>query len=456
MMYNFVWIVSSTMLIAFSICFQLEDTQSNRIMIEDEISSTYRRFYQFRAEQVEVPMTETYQFHVDILTANIDEQEAQEAERLCGGAGDVADNLEIDAVVQEPQDNDWNDRYLRHDAQRNTAPDDNPGDGSDDNDDDDWVPGNNNHGGPGGNDDNNNDDKVPAPAERRRRNGDDPGDGDPPPPGGGAANEDGDNHGDYSNRDIDVPIAFGPSPFVCDDECRLIRRALYLCAIHNQFHCQYFVQAGITTFANLSEYTGSKWRANQERYIKSRPFYAMTDFHVNSLTAISLWVKTKIIHGSFDDVSSLSIEDVRTLVLTEVCADVPHTAVKCPKLTKKEDYPMWKQQMYLYLESQLTEENLRFSYIVRPRALPSEYDNLRHELEFVIPNYFSTAASKRDSTLVYSIIYSSITDDTAKTCVQEKNTIKNGRLGWTNIEDLYEGKNNLESKIRELQNQINK
>ena len=86
-------------------------------MIEDEISSTYRRFYQFRAEQVEVAMTETYQFHVDILTANIDEQEAQEAERLRGGTGDVADNLEIDAVIQEPEDNDRNDRYLRREAQ---------------------------------------------------------------------------------------------------------------------------------------------------------------------------------------------------------------------------------------------------------------------------------------------------------------------------------------------------
>ena len=207
----------------FLICFQLEDTQSNRIMTEDEISSTYRRFYQFGAEQVEVAMTETYQFHVDILTANIDEQEAQEAERLCGGAGDVVDNLEIDAVIQEPENNDRNDRYLHREAQRNAAPDDNPGDDSDDDDDDDdWVPGNNNPGGPGGNEDNDNDDEIPAPAKRRRRNGDDPVDGNPPPPGRGAANEDGDNPGDYSNRDIEVPTAFGPNPFVYDDKCQLI------------------------------------------------------------------------------------------------------------------------------------------------------------------------------------------------------------------------------------------
>ena len=87
--------------------------------------------------QAEVAMAEIYQFHVDILTANIDEQEAQEADRLRGGAGDAVDNLEIDVVVQEPEDNNRNDHDLRHEAQHNAAPDDNPGDDSDDDDDDD-------------------------------------------------------------------------------------------------------------------------------------------------------------------------------------------------------------------------------------------------------------------------------------------------------------------------------
>ena len=75
-------------------------------MIEDELSSTYRRFYKSGAVQADVAMAETYQFHIDILTANIDEEEAQEAERLPGGAGDAVDNLIIGAVVQEPVNND--------------------------------------------------------------------------------------------------------------------------------------------------------------------------------------------------------------------------------------------------------------------------------------------------------------------------------------------------------------
>ena len=182
----------------------------------------------------------------------------------------------------------------------------------------------------------------------------------------------------------------------------------------------------------------------------------MTNFHVKSLTAISLSVKKKIIHGSFDDVSSLSIGDVDALVLKEVCVDVPCTIIKCPTLAKKEDYPTWKRQMYLYLESQLTEDNLRLSYIVCPRALPSKQDNLIHKLQFVIPNDGSTAASKRDSNLVYGTLYSNITDDTAKTRIRRKCAIKNGCLAQTNIEGLYEGKNNSETKIRELQNQINR
>ena len=44
-------------------------------------------------------MSETYQSQVDTITANMENEDSQEAERLRGGAGDAADNLEIDAVM---------------------------------------------------------------------------------------------------------------------------------------------------------------------------------------------------------------------------------------------------------------------------------------------------------------------------------------------------------------------
>ena len=134
------------------------------------------------------------------------------------------------------------------------------------------FPGINISGGRGDNDDDDNDDEVPGPAERWRGNGDDPDDSDPPPPGGGITNEDEDKPGDYSNTDIYIPIAFGCNPFVYDDKCRLIRLTLYLCGILDQFHCHYSIQAGITTFANLSTYIGGQWEEYQKIYIKSRPF----------------------------------------------------------------------------------------------------------------------------------------------------------------------------------------
>ena len=54
----------------------------------------------------------------------MENEDSLEAQRLRGGAGDAADNLEIDAVIQEPEDNDRNNRYLRREAQRTAAPDD--------------------------------------------------------------------------------------------------------------------------------------------------------------------------------------------------------------------------------------------------------------------------------------------------------------------------------------------
>jgi len=180
------------------------------------------------------------------------------------------------------------------------------------------------------------------------------------------------------------------------------------------------------------------------------PYHAMTNFQVKSLIAISLWVKVKIMHGEEVDVSSLTIQDVATLVQQEVCKDTPGTIAAPTKLKTKEGYPTWKRQMYLYLASKLTEDKLHMSYIVRPKTPPTEYADLMHELEFLIPNDGSTAASKRDSKAVYGILHSMIDCHTAKTRIRQSPTLKDGRTAWFDIEDLFEGKNNGEVKIREI------
>lgn len=73
------------------------------------------------------------------------------------------------------------------------------------------------------------------------------------------------------------------------------------------------------------------------------------------------------------------------------------------------------------------------SYIVRPSTAPTEYTDLMHELEFVIPTDGSTAASKRDSALVYGILHSNITDNTANTRIRQQSKTKDGRTAWTDI-----------------------
>ena len=65
-------------------------------------------------------------FNVGRLAATLG---AREAQQLRGGARNVADNLHIDAVVQELEDSDRNDRAICREAQWNAAaPDNNPGD----------------------------------------------------------------------------------------------------------------------------------------------------------------------------------------------------------------------------------------------------------------------------------------------------------------------------------------
>ena len=52
---------------------------TNRIRIEDDLPSTYRQYYKTGAVQADVAMSETYQFHVDILTANMENEDSLEA-----------------------------------------------------------------------------------------------------------------------------------------------------------------------------------------------------------------------------------------------------------------------------------------------------------------------------------------------------------------------------------------
>ena len=79
--------------------------------------------------------------------------------------------------------------------------------------------------------------------------------------------------------------------------------------------------------------------------------------------------------------------------------DVSHKMVKPTKLSQQSDYPAWKKQMRVHLESLLNEEFLRLSYIVRPEARPETFDTLTEELESVIANDDSTDTSRRDTKL---------------------------------------------------------
>ena len=145
-----------------------------------------------------------------------------------------------------------------------------------------------------------------------------------------------------------LPDDIGADAFVYDDECQLVRPALWLCEVADVYHANYFAQAGITTFARLAELAHRSWNKLQIRLARNRTFTVAHDHQIKSLTAISLWVNTKIVHGSFNDVNSLSIQDVQAIVHREVCVDVLHPAVKPNKLAQQSDYPMWKKQMRLH------------------------------------------------------------------------------------------------------------
>ena len=222
------------------------------------------------------------------------------------------------------------------------------------------------------------------------------------------------------------------------------------------FDANYFAQAGITSFACLTEYDHTSWNKLQERLTKNCRFTVALDHQIKSLIAISLWVNMRIVHGTFENVDTLTRQDVKDIVRQEGCVEVPHTMVKPTKLGQQSDYPTWKKQMRIHLESVLNKEFLRLSYIIHPIAHPATFHNLTHEVESVIVNDGATAQSMRDSKLVYSILYANTTDTSAKSYMENGNELQCGRTAWFSVESLYEGSGNNERLISEIQLHINR
>ncbi len=453
----------------FICMFDLLNEPRERILMETDLRTAYLNSYNEGQVQAQISMENTFNYHVELLSSTF-----EAAERLRGGNGAADNNLNIDAVVPAPVNDARNNRAIARAAQRNAAPDDDPGnDDSDDEEDDDGEPGRN-PGNPGDNngnagDDNDaasdgdeaDDDGIPRgrpgpPRRDERLNGG-------PPPGGGADEPDGsddeddeddDEPGDYRRRAIVFPRDIGADAFVYDDQCRLVRRALWLSEIPDRYHAAYFAQAGITTFARLAECTFASWTRFQTRLEKRRQFTVALDHQIKALTVLSLWVNTKIVHGSFRDVNSLTRRDVLNLVRQEGCVEVSHTMVKPTKLSQQSEYPAWKKQMRIHLDSTLNKEFLRLSYIIRPSTPPTTFHSLTHELESVITNDGSTAESRRDSKMVYKILLTNTVDKAAKSYMEDDNDAECGRKAWFSIESLYEGSGNNERKINEIQAEL--
>lgn len=102
------------------------------------------------------------------------------------------------------------------------------------------------------------------------------------------------------------------------------------------------------------------------------------------MTAISLWVNVCIVHDAFDNVNSLDHADVDQISTEEICEDVEYDDVEAPVINSTSYYHMWKKKMTAYLDSKLTKDNLRLSYVVRSDTPPAEFQSLCHVFQWVI------------------------------------------------------------------------
>ena len=152
----------------------------------------------------------------------------------------------------------------------------------------------------------------------------------------------------------------------------MLWRAIWLCNIQDWNHAPLFVFGGLTTFEILSSYTIAKWTQFQKSAAKWRNcLVVLNDNHIKSLTAVSLWVRVRIVLGDHDDLNALSRAQVSEYARAEVCVENTVDEVNLYTLSKlSENFAEFYWQFQLYLNSIITSDNLMLSYVLWSRKTP--------------------------------------------------------------------------------------
>ena len=103
----------------------------------------------------------------------------------------------------------------------------------------------------------------------------------------------------------------------------------------------------------------------------------------------------------FCDVSFLDCAEVVRIATAATCDDEDYLVVEAPILKSLNYYSTWKKKMIAYLDSKLTKENLRLSYVVRGNIPSHAFLNFKHKLQWVIPIDGLSAAYLRDYKIVF-------------------------------------------------------
>ena len=351
---------------------QLNSEGQHLDLLEDELANTYRTNCTLPEDQIAAAMDHTYYAHATILGSTLSRVPAQPS-ALNVDNDALSNNLEIDAVIPPPQD----DARAARRAARNqaAAPDGGPGDGDDDDGSDEENNNNNNPGGNGrgnGNGDGNNNPPPPPapippapPADNNNNAG--AGDGnDPPPPGGGADveneddddEEDEDEDGSYAHARIELPLRYNLNNFDYTNECRLVRRAFWLCRIPDHHHGPMMVLGGLTTFAKLANYSQSTWKDVQKAAARWRPSVTLHQFHLDLLAGVSLWILVKIVLSVTRNASLLTKEELARITAREICANDEDPDSKLLRLKNIKQFAQWKKAMVAFLDTKRSKDGL--------------------------------------------------------------------------------------------------
>ena len=177
------------------------------------------------------------------------------------------------------------------------------------------------------------------------------------------------------------------------------------------------------------------------------------------LVALLLWARVNITLGKkFTDFDTLGKVQLEEIAMREICATQADDSAELEDLADTKQYISWRLKFQRFCRHWYNSEGVPYSYVIRDKVPPKDFNTLMEELVYLLPVDMSNAQFRVDSNLVHSYLESAIKEETGKPLVQRKSKLSEqcGRSVFLAMNARFEGDDAKPLNLSEVETKIGK